>query len=89
MKTKKLPQPLLANQQDPRYLRGPRFLFDGAHIAANRANALIEPPDIQKATCPIVENGVIRVLNLLGLAVKQNIPIRAVRGAKVEHLLLL
>jgi len=39
-------------------------LFDDAHVASSRANALIETPGIKIATCPLVENGVIRVLNL-------------------------
>lgn len=39
-------------------------LFDDAHIASPQANALIETPGVAIATCPLVENGVIRVLNL-------------------------
>lgn len=39
-------------------------LFDDAHVASMRANALIETPGLRIATCPLVENGVIRVLNL-------------------------
>jgi toxin-antitoxin system PIN domain toxin len=39
-------------------------LFDDAHVASARANALIEMPGIRIATCPLVENSVIRVLNL-------------------------
>ena len=38
-------------------------LFDDAHVASARANALIETPGIKIATCPLVESGVIRVLN--------------------------
>ena len=62
-----------AKEPSVSYVRGPRFLldvnmwvalFDGAHIAAKRANAFIALPSIQIATCPIIENGVIRVLNL-------------------------
>ncbi|MBM3340901.1 MAG: PIN domain-containing protein [Betaproteobacteria bacterium] len=39
-------------------------LFDDAHIASPQANALIDTPGIKIATSPLVENGVIRVLNL-------------------------
>ena len=39
-------------------------LFDDAHVGSGLANALIETPHIAIATCPLVENGVIRVLNL-------------------------
>ncbi|MFZ1837685.1 MAG: PIN domain-containing protein [Dokdonella sp.] len=39
-------------------------LFDDAHVAADRANAFIATPRVRIATCPLVENGVIRVMNL-------------------------
>lgn len=39
-------------------------LFDDAHVAADRANAFIAKPRLSIATCPLVENGVIRVMNL-------------------------
>lgn len=39
-------------------------LFDDAHVASPRANDFIETPGVKIATCPLVENGVIRVLNL-------------------------
>ncbi len=39
-------------------------LFDDAHVASAQANALIDTPGIAIATCPLVENGVIRILNL-------------------------
>lgn len=39
-------------------------LFDESHVFANQAAALLDTPGIQIATCPLVENGVIRVLNL-------------------------
>jgi predicted nucleic acid-binding protein len=41
-------------------------LFDDAHVFSAQANSLIERPGVQIATCPLVENGVIRVLNLPG-----------------------
>lgn len=39
-------------------------LFDDAHLLSERANAFIEGRGIRIATCPLVENGVIRVMNL-------------------------
>lgn len=39
-------------------------LFDDAHVAADRANELIATPRLRIASCPLVENGVIRVMNL-------------------------
>jgi hypothetical protein len=41
-------------------------LFDDAHQFSQRANAFIEQADVQIATCPLVENGVIRVMSLPG-----------------------
>ena len=62
-----------AREPDARYLQPSRCLldvnvwvalFDDAHVASARANAFIEIPGIRIATCPQLENGVIRVLNL-------------------------
>ena len=39
-------------------------LFDDAHVHSHVANALLQQPDLKIATCPMVENAVIRVLNL-------------------------
>jgi toxin-antitoxin system PIN domain toxin len=39
-------------------------LFDDAHIHSAEANALIDRQRIKIASCPLVENGVVRVLNL-------------------------
>ncbi len=39
-------------------------LFDDAHLFSERANAFIEAPRVKIATCPLVENAVLRVLNL-------------------------
>ena len=39
-------------------------LFDDAHLFSERANAFVETPSARIATCPLVENGVIRVMNL-------------------------
>jgi len=60
-------------EPDARYLPPPRCLldvnvwvalFDDAHLCSDRANAFIETPGTRIASCPLVENGVIRVLNL-------------------------
>jgi len=62
-----------AREPDARYLQPPRCLldvnvwvalFDDAHVASARANAFIDTPGVRIATCPLVENGVIRVFNL-------------------------
>ena len=39
-------------------------LFDDAHQFSARANAFIASRGAKIATCPLVENGVIRVLSL-------------------------
>ena len=54
-------------------------LFDDAHQFSARANAFIETPGIQIATCPLVENGVIRVLSLPSYGRKGGLPIQRVR----------
>lgn len=59
-------------------------LFDDAHVASSRANALIDTPGIQIATCPLVENGVIRVLNLPGYGRRGALGITAVRQQLVH-----
>ena len=59
-------------------------LFDDAHIASARANALIETPGIKIATCPLVENGVIRVLNLPSYGRRGALGIMAVRQQLVN-----
>ena len=41
-------------------------LLDEAHVFHGQALAFIEQPALKMATCPLVENGVIRVLNLPG-----------------------
>ncbi len=43
-------------------------LFDDAHEFSAEANQLIERPRAKFATCPLTENGVVRVLNLPGYA---------------------
>lgn len=39
-------------------------LFDDAHVHTAAANALLARRDLRIATCPLIENAVIRVLNL-------------------------
>lgn len=39
-------------------------LLDDAHVHSVAANALLERPDLRIATCPMLENAVIRILNL-------------------------
>ena len=41
-------------------------LFDDAHVHSRAANALLARPKLKIATCPMIENAVIRVLNLPG-----------------------
>ena len=59
-------------------------LFDDAHVASARANALIETAGIKIATWPLVENGVIRVLNLPGYGRRGALGIIAVRQRLVN-----
>ena len=41
-------------------------LLDEAHVFHARVLMFIQQPDLQIATCPLTENGVIRILNLPG-----------------------
>ena len=41
-------------------------LLDEAHVHNRKARALMRRPGLRIATCPLVENGVLRVLNLPG-----------------------
>jgi uncharacterized protein len=43
-------------------------LLDDAHVHSAAANQLLETPRLKIASCPLVENAVIRVLNLPGYA---------------------
>jgi len=54
-------------------------LFDDAHQFSERANAFIETPGVKIATCPLVENGVIRVLGSPSYSRHGTLPIRQVR----------
>ena len=54
-------------------------LFDDAHQFSARANAFIEARGTKIATCPLVENGVIRVLSLPSYGRRGGLPIHQVR----------
>ena len=54
-------------------------LFDDAHTHSARANAFIAKRDIKIATCPLVENGVVRVLNLPNYGLRGAVGIDQVR----------
>ena len=78
------------NESDPRYLRPMTrclldvnvfiALFDDAHVASARANAFIDTPGLRIATCPLVENGVIRVLNSAHYGRRGALGLQAVRN---------
>ena len=55
-------------------------LFDDAHVASPRANEFIEMVGVRVATCPLVENGVIRVLNLPSYGRRGALGLQAVRA---------
>jgi toxin-antitoxin system PIN domain toxin len=54
-------------------------LFDDAHQFSERANAFIEERGVKIATCPLVENGVIRVMSLPSYGRNGGLPIQRVR----------
>jgi uncharacterized protein len=54
-------------------------LFDDAHQFSQRANAFIEAPQNAIATCPLVENGVIRVMSLPSYGRRGGLPLQQVR----------
>ena len=54
-------------------------LFDDAHQFSDRANAFIEARGARIATCPFVENGVIRVMSQPSYGRRGGLPIQAVR----------
>ena len=55
-------------------------LFDDAHIHNPQALTLVQRPGIQIASCPLVENGVLRVMNLPGYSGRGPAGFEAVRG---------
>ena len=59
-------------------------LFDDAHQFSARANAFIETPGVQIATCPLVENGVIRVMSLPSYGRRGGLSIQRVRARLAE-----
>lgn len=54
-------------------------LFDDAHQFSERANAFVEARGARIASCPLVENGVIRVLSLPGYGRRGGVPMQLVR----------
>ena len=54
-------------------------LFDDAHLFSAQANEFIETPGLKIATCPMTENGVIRVMNLPGYGRRGALGLAAVR----------
>ena len=82
-----------AREPDARYILSARCLldvnvwvaqFDDAHVASPRANEFIETAGVRIATCPLVENGVIRVLNLPGYGRRGALGLQAVRSQLVH-----
>ncbi|MDX2018701.1 MAG: TA system VapC family ribonuclease toxin [Deltaproteobacteria bacterium] len=55
-------------------------LLDEAHVHHALALAFIEKPSLRIATCPLVENGVVRVLNLPGYSVYGPVGFERVRS---------
>jgi uncharacterized protein len=55
-------------------------LFDDAHVFSAQANQLVERPRAKFATCPLVENGVVRVLNLPSYAKRGPLGLSVVRA---------
>ena len=54
-------------------------LFDDAHQFSERANSFIETRGVQIATCPLVENGVIRVMSSPSYSRRGTLPMQQVR----------
>lgn len=54
-------------------------LLDDSHVFSPQANAFINQPGVKIATCPLVENGVIRVLNLPGYGRRGAVGLTTVR----------
>ena len=55
-------------------------LFDDAHQFSSRANQFIDSNGVQIATCPLIENGVIRVMSLPSYARRGGLPMQQVRA---------
>lgn len=54
-------------------------LFDDAHVFSEQANALIETRGVRIASCPLIENGVIRVMNSPSYGRRGAVGLRVVR----------
>ena len=54
-------------------------LLDDAHVRNADALALFQEPSLKIATCPLVENGVLRILNLPGYSAHGPAGFEAVR----------
>ena len=54
-------------------------LFDDAHQFSQPANAFVNARGAQIATCPLVENGVIRVMSLPSYGRRGGLPMQQVR----------
>ncbi len=54
-------------------------LFDDSHQFSRRANAFIETPGNTIASCPIVENGVIRIMSLPSYGKRGGVTLQQVR----------
>jgi toxin-antitoxin system PIN domain toxin len=54
-------------------------LFDDAHQFSQLANAFVNARGAQIATCPLVENGVIRVMSLPSYGRRGGLPMQQVR----------
>ncbi len=55
-------------------------LFDDAHVHNPQALTLIARPAVQIASCPLIENGVLRVMNLPGYSGRGPAGFEAVRS---------
>ena len=55
-------------------------LFDDAHQFSDRANRFIESRGVQIATCPLVENGVIRIMSSPSYSRRGVPPLQQVRA---------
>ncbi len=54
-------------------------LLDDAHQFSEEANAFIESPEARIATCPLVENGVIRIMAMPSYGRGGGLPMHQVR----------
>ncbi len=59
-------------------------LFDDSHQFSQQANAFIETPGNRVATCPLVENGVIRVMSLPSYGRRGGLALQQVRQ-RLQH----